>query len=75
MVDSESESAAMAFARRKWMDGATYSNDGSIGDIELSRCMLESKKQMCYGNRLEKGWLKRIKDMDLGRRKTVDEYV
>lgn len=36
--------------------------------------MLESKKQMCYGNRLEKGWLKGIKDMDLGRRKTVDEY-
>ena len=39
-MDSESESAVTAFALRKWMDGAMYTKDGSIGEMGLRRCMV-----------------------------------
>jgi hypothetical protein len=38
-MDSESESAATAIALRKWMDGAMYTKDGSMGEVRLRRCM------------------------------------
>ena len=39
MVDSESESATIDFALRKCMDGAMCTNDGSMGEIRLRRCI------------------------------------
>lgn len=39
-MDSESESAGTAFALRKWMDGAMYMKDGSMGEVGLRRCMV-----------------------------------
>ena len=40
IVDSDSESAALGFALRKWTDGAICTNDGSIADMELGGRML-----------------------------------
>ena len=39
-MDSESESAATALALRKWMDGAMYTKDGSMGEMGLRRCIV-----------------------------------
>jgi hypothetical protein len=43
----------MAFALRKWMEGAICTKDGSIEDMGFRRCIVTAKEKMRYGNGLE----------------------